>query len=144
MSWSIDSSENLSLKIKAKTGLYHVLVSRGKKSPSQISLTVFELEHLPTISEIEDETLEISQLKWTFHNGRRKVFVEYRTDTKKIMLTRFCYRNNQWRYVEGIEMTLENYKSIIGKQMYVACYVDSFSKKCILLDESTNHFSPIA
>ena len=69
MSWKIGESRNSFLRLKTKLGLYHVVLTTPKASPTKITLTIAALQQLPEIEHCEDE---ISCLKWTIYNGRRK------------------------------------------------------------------------
>ena len=79
MSWNIGDNKNLFLKLRTKLGLYHVDL-RSKDSPEKTTLTLVESQQLPDIekSGSKDET---SCLKWTFYNSRRKVCINFQTDT---------------------------------------------------------------
>ena len=73
-------------------GLYHVLLTTPKNSPEKLTLTVAEKQQLPDI-EKTDSKEELSRLKWTLHNGRRKVCVSLQTDTDKLNIL-YCNRNS--------------------------------------------------
>ena len=70
MSWNIGDIRNFFLKLKTKLGLYHVEL-RSKDSPEEATLTLVETQQLPD-SEKADSKDEISCLKWTICNGRKK------------------------------------------------------------------------
>ena len=89
MSWNIGDKSIFFLKLKSKLGLYHVVVTTPKTSPEKLILTVVELQQLPDIEKIDSKE-EISGLKWTIYNGRRKVCLNYQTDTDKLNI--FVYR----------------------------------------------------
>ena len=72
MSWNIGDNRNLFLKTKSKLGLYHVVLTTPKTSHKKLTLTVCEMQHLPDI-EKTDSKKELSCLKRTIYNGRRKV-----------------------------------------------------------------------
>ena len=93
MSWNIGDNRNLFLKLKSKLGLYHVVLTTPKSSPEKLTLTVVEMQQLPDIEKTDSEK-EISCLKWTIHNGRRKVCVNFQTDTDKLNIVVYRYRNN--------------------------------------------------
>ena len=81
MSWNIGDNKNLH-KLKLKLGLYHVAVTTPKNfCPKKLTLTVLEMQQMPDI-EKTDSKEKISCLKWTKYNGRRKVCVNFKTDTK--------------------------------------------------------------
>ena len=81
MSWNIGNNRNLFLKLKTKLGLYHVQL-RSKDSPEKITQTLVETQQLPDIEEDDSED-EISCLRWTIYNCRRKVCINFQTDTDK-------------------------------------------------------------
>ena len=77
MSWNIGEKRNLFLKLKSKLGLYHVVLTTPKTSPEKITLTLVEMQQLPEIEKVESKN-EISCLKWTIYNGRRKVCISFK------------------------------------------------------------------
>ena len=93
MSWNIGDNRNLFLKLESKLALYHVVLTTPKKSPKKLTLTVVQMQQLPDI-EKTDSKKEISCLKWTIYNGRRKVCVNFQTDTDKLNIVVYRYRNN--------------------------------------------------
>ena len=56
----------------------------------KLALTVVEMQQLPNI-EKTDSKEEISCLKWSINNGRRKVCVNFRTDTDKLNFVVYRY-----------------------------------------------------
>ena len=103
MSWNIGDNRNLFLKLKTKLGLYHV--EHGSKvSPEKITLTLVETQQLPDI-EKSDSKNEISCLKWTIYNGRRKVCIKFQTGTNKVNIVVYRYRNST--YLKDTEMDLK-------------------------------------
>ena len=73
MSLNTGDYRNLFLKLKTKLGLYHVeLRSKPKDSPEKKTLTLVETQQLQDIEKVDTKD-EISCLKWTIYNGRRKV-----------------------------------------------------------------------
>ena len=83
MSWNIGDNRNLFLKLKSKLGFYHVVLTTPKVSPEKLTLNVIEMQQLPDI-EKTDSKEEVSHLKWTIYNGRRKACVNFQTDTDKM------------------------------------------------------------
>ena len=81
MSWG--DNRNLFFKLKSKLGLYIVVFTTPKSSPEKLPLTVVEMHQLPDI-EKTDSTEEISPLRWILFKGRRKVCVNFQTDTDKL------------------------------------------------------------
>ena len=97
MSWNLGDNRNLFFKFKSKLGLYHVVLTAPKTSPEKLTLTVVEMQvemqQLPDI-EKNDSKQEISCLKWSIYNGRRKVCVNFQTDTDKLNIVVYRYGNN--------------------------------------------------
>ena len=64
------------------------------KTPTEkLTLTVVELQQLPDL-EKTDSKEEISRLKWTIYKGRRKECVNFQTDTDKLNVVVYRYRNS--------------------------------------------------
>ena len=104
MSWNNGDNRNLFLKLKSKLGLYHVVLTTPKTSPEKITLIIVEMQQMPDI-EKTDSTEEISCLKWTIYNGRRKVCVNFQTDKDKLNIVVYRYRNNL--YLKDNELDLK-------------------------------------
>ena len=79
MSWNIGENRNLFLKLKSTLGLYQLVLTTPKTSPEQITLTLVETQQLPEIEKVDFKN-ELSCLKWTIYNGRRKVCISCKTD----------------------------------------------------------------
>ena len=90
MSWNIGDNRNLFLKLKSKLGFYHLVLTTPKTSPQKLTLTVVEMPQLPDI-EKTDSKEEISCLKWTIYNGKRKVCVNFQNDTDKLNIVVYRY-----------------------------------------------------
>ena len=97
MCWNIGENRNRFLKLKSKLEVYHVVLATPKTSQEKIILTLVEMQQLPEI--------EISCLKWTIYNGRRKVCIRFKTDMDKLNIVVYRYRNNT--YVKDTEMELK-------------------------------------
>ena len=89
MNWNIGDNRNLFHKLKTKLGLYHVEL-RNKDFPEKITLTLVETQQFPDI-EKSDSKDEISCLKWTIYNGRRKVCINFQTDSDKLDIVMYRY-----------------------------------------------------
>ena len=92
MSWSNGVNRNLFLKLKTKLGLYHVELKK-EDSPEKFTLALLETQPLPDI-ETSDSRDEISCLKWTIYNGKRKVCINFQIDTDKVNIVVYRYRNS--------------------------------------------------
>ena len=138
MNWNIGDNRNLFLKLKSKVGLYHVVLTTPKTSPQKLTLTKFEMQHLPAI-ERNDSKEEISCLKWTIYNGRRKVCVNFQTDTDKLNIVVYRYRNKLYLKDNELDLKLSEYQSLLAKRVYLLSYFDILYKRCIVLDQTTVH-----
>ena len=83
MNWNIRENRNHFIKLKSNIGVYHVVFTTSKTSPEKLTLAVVEMQHLLDI-EKTDSKEEFSCLKRTKCNGRRKVCVNFKTDTDKL------------------------------------------------------------
>ena len=137
MSWNIGDNRNLFLKLNSKLGLYHVEL-KSKDSPEKITLTLVETQQLPDV-EKSDSKDEISCLKWTIYNGGRKVCINFQTDTDKVYIVVYRYRNSTYLKDIEIDLKLTEYKKLLAKRVYLLSYIDIFYKRCIVLDETTVH-----
>ena len=117
MSWNIGDKTNLFLKLKTKLGVYHVQL-KSKDSPEKITLTLVETQQLPDI-EKSDSRDEISCLKWTIYNGRRKVFINFQTDTDKVNIVVYRYRNNTYLKDTETGLKLTEHKKLLAKRVYL-------------------------
>ena len=138
MSWNIGDNRNLFLKLKSKLGLYHVVLTTPKTSPEKLTLTVVEMQQLPDIQKT-DSNEEISCLKWTIYNGRKKVCVNFQTDADKLKIVVYRYRYNLYLKDNELDLKLSEYQSPLAKRVYLLSYIDIFYKRCIVLDETTVH-----
>ena len=109
-----------------------------KLLPKKLTLTVVEMQQLPNI-EKTDPKEEISRLKRTIYNGRRKVCVNFQTDTDKLNNVVNCYRNSLYLTDKEVDLKMTEYQSILAKRVYPLSYIDIFYKRCIVLDETTFH-----
>ena len=115
MSWNIADNRNLFLKWKTKVGLYHVEL-KSKDSPEKNTLTLVETQQLPDI-EKTDSRDEISCVKWTIYNGRRKVCINFQTDTDKVNIVVYRYRNSTYLKDTEMDLKLTEYKKLLAKRV---------------------------
>ena len=98
-------------------GLYHAeLRSKPKDSPGKMTLTLVETQQLPVIEKIDSKD-EISCLKWTIYNGRRKLFINFQTDTDKVNIVVYRYPNNTYLKDTEMDLKLIEYKKLLGKRV---------------------------
>ena len=139
MNWNIGDKWNLFLKLKTKLGLYHVeFRSKPKDSPGKVTLTLVETQQLPDIEKVDSKD-EISCLKWTIYNGRRKVCINFQTDADNVNIVVYLYRQNTYLRDTEMDLELAEYKKLLAKRVYLLSYIDIFYKLCIVLDETTVH-----
>ena len=128
MSWNIGFSRNLVLKLQNKLGLFHIVL---QEKSQKFSLTVLESQNLPKLQDLDTES-QISQFEWTLYYGRRKIFLSYRSDIKKIDIIEYRRKGNTWENNQNFQ--LENLVDFIPS---VLSYVETFKKTCIIIDECT-------
>ena len=138
MSWNIgDNRRTLILKLKTKLGLYHVeLRSKLKDSPEKPTLTLVKTHQLRDIEKVDSKD-EITCLKWTIYNDRRKVCINIQTDADKVNIVVYSYRNNTYLKDTEMDLKLTNYKKVFAKPVYLLSYIDFFYERCFVLDETT-------
>ena len=124
MSWNIGDNRNIFLKLKTNLGLYHV-EHRSKNSPEKIALIQVETQQLPDIEKVDSKD-EISCLKGTIYNGRRKVCITFQTDTDKVNIVVYRYRNNTYLKETEMDLKLAENKKLLAKRVYLLSYIDSF------------------
>ena len=137
MSWNIGDNRNLFFKLKTKLGLYHVELE-SKDSPVEVTLTLVETQQLSDFEKADSKD-EISCLKWIIYNGRRKVCINFQTDTDKLNIVVYHYRNNTYLKDTELSLKLTENKKLLAKPVYLLSYIDIFYKRCIVLDETTVH-----
>ena len=123
--WNIGENRNLILKLKSKFRLYHVVLTTPKTSPEKITLTLVETQQLPEIEKV-DSRKEISCLKWTIHNGRRKVCISFKSDMDKLNIVVYRYRNNTYVKDTEKQLKLTEYEKLLTKWVYLLSYIDVF------------------
>ena len=137
MSWNIGDNRNLLLKLKTKLALYHVEL-RSKDSTEKIMLTLVETQQLPDIEKADSKN-GISCVKFTIYNGSRKVCINFQTDTDKVNIVVYRYRNSTYLKDTEMDSKLPKYKNLPAKRVYLLSYIDIFYKRCLVLDETTVH-----
>ena len=103
-----------------------------------MTLTLVETQQLPDIEEADSKD-EISCLKWTFHNGRKKACISFQTDTDKVKIVVYRYRNITYLKDTEMDLKLTEDKKTLAKRVYLLSYLDIFYKRYIVLDETTLH-----
>ena len=128
-------------------GLYHVenpnhvengTVRKPKDSPEKVTLTLVETQQLPDFEKTDSKD-EISCLKGTIYNYRRKVCINFQIDPDKVNIVVYRHRNIIYLKDTEKELKLTKYKKLLAKRVYLLSYFDIFYKRCFLLDETTDH-----
>ena len=65
--------------------------------------------------------------------------INFQTDTDKMNIVVYRYRNNTYLKDTEMDLKLTEYKRILAKRVYLLSYNDIFYKRCIVLDEKTVH-----
>ena len=102
------------------------------------TLVLVETQQMPDIEKV-DSKKEISPLKWTIQNCRKKVCINFQTDADKVNIVVYRYRNNTYLKETEMHLRLTEYKKLLAKRNYLLSYIDIFYKRCILLAETTVH-----
>ena len=93
---------------------------------------------MPYIEKVDSKD-EISCLKRTIYNGRREVCINFQTDTDKVNIVVYRYRNNTYFKDTELELKLTEYEELLAKRVYLLSYFDIFYKRCFVLYETTVH-----
>ena len=125
-------------EIEIKIGTCHVVLTTPKTSPEKITLTLVEMQQLPEIENVDFKN-EISCLKWTIYNGRRKVCKFFKTDMDKLNIVVYRYRNNTFVKDTEMELELTEFEKLLSKPVYLLSYIAVCCKQCIVLGETTVH-----
>ena len=133
MSWNIGFSRNVFLKLHNKLGLFHIVL---EEKSQKISLTIIESQNLPNLQNLDVDS-QISHFEWTLHNGRRKIHIGYRSDTKKIDLVEYRRKGNQWKNNQSLQLPREEYDKLLDMLPSLLGYVEIFKKSCMNIDECT-------
>ena len=97
------------------------------------------MQQLPVIEEIDSKET-ISCLKWTIYNGRRRVRVNFKTDTDNLNIVVYLYLNNLYLKGNEVDLKLTEYQLLLKKkQNYLLSDNDIFYQRCVVLDQTTVH-----
>ena len=116
MSWNIGFSRNLVLKLQNKMGLFHIVLQ-----------TVLESQNLPKLQDLDTES-QISQFEWTLHYGRRKIFLSYCSDIKRIDFIEYRRKGNAWKNNQNFQLEKKEYDNLVDFIPSVLSYVETLKK----------------
>ena len=114
------------------------LAVNPKNLPKKLRQLSKKTLELPDIEKVDSKD-EISYIKWTIYNDRRRVCINFQTDTYKVNNVVYRYRNNTYLKDTEFDLKLTEYKKRLAKRVYLLSYIDIFYKRCIVLDETTVH-----
>ena len=63
--------------------------------------------------------------------------MNFQTDTDKLNIVVYRYRNNLYLKDNEVDLKLTEYQSPLAKQVYLLNYIEIFYTRCIGLDETT-------
>ena len=86
--------------LQNKLGLFHIVL---QEKSQKLSLTVLESQNLPKLQDLDTES-QISQFEWTLHDGRRKTFLNYRSDIKKTDIIEYRRKGNTWKNNQNFQL----------------------------------------
>ena len=138
MSCNIGDNRNPFFQLKTKLGLYHVELGKPKDSPEKNRLTLVETQQLPDSEKVHSKHA-ISCLKGTVYNGWRKICIIFQTDTDKVNIVLYRYRNNTYLKDPELDLKSTECKKLLAKRVQFLNCIDIFFKRCIVLDETTVH-----
>ena len=121
---------------KLKLGALSCCTYNSKASPERPTLTVVELHRLSDFGKFVSEG-EISWLKWTLDDARRKVFVISKTDADTISIGLLHQRNNLHLKDNEIDLKFTGNQTLLANRIFLSSYLDIFFKQCFVLDETT-------
>ena len=96
------------------------------------------MQQVPDI-EKTDSKQKNSCLKMTTYNGRRKACVNVQTDSDKLNIVVYRYRNNLYLKDNEVDLKFTEYQSLLAERVYLLSYLDIYYKWYIVLDETTVH-----
>ena len=100
-------------------------------------MTIVDVQLVPKILKKTDSKIELACLIWTIYIGKRKLCVNYKTDSDKLYIVINRYRNNIYLKVVKMEMKMTGYDKTLVKKEYLLSYLDLFFKRCIILNETS-------
>ena len=81
-----------------------------------LNLKVKILPKLPDIQKADSKD-EISCLKRTIYNRRRKVCTNFQTDTDKVNVVVYRYRNNTYLQDTKMDLKMTEWKKLLAKRI---------------------------
>ena len=69
----------------------------------------------------------------------RKICINFQTDTDKVNIVVYRYRNKTYLKDTEVYIKLTEYKKLLAKHVHLLNCIEIFYKRCIVLDETTVH-----
>ena len=85
------------------------------------------MQQLPDTEKIDSKE-EISRLKWTIYNGRRKKCVNLQTDTDNLNIVVYRSRNSLYFKDNEVYLKFKEYQWLLAKPVYLLSYIEIFYK----------------
>ena len=82
---------------------------------------------LPKLQDLDTGSQNF-QFEWTLHNGRRKIFLSYRSDFKQIDLREYRRKGNTWENNQKFQLEKEEYDKLVDFIPSTLSYVETFKK----------------
>ena len=95
MSSNIGDNRKLFPKLKTKMGYIMLNLELNPKILPENTLNLVETQHLPDIEKVDSKD-DISCLKRTVYNGRRKICINFQTGTDNVNIVVNRYRNKTY------------------------------------------------
>ena len=138
LSWKYGDARNFVLTPKSKFGLYQNLLTTPKTFSENFKLNLVELRQLPDIGKF-DSVGEVFCSNWTNYNGKRKVCVNFKTDTDKLTSHIYRYRNNLHLRDNEVDLERSQYQLLLAKRAYLLGYTNELFKRRTVLEKTTVH-----
>ena len=94
------------------------------------------MQQLPKIEKVDFKS-ELSCIKSTINNGRRKLCRGFKTDMDNLSFVVYRYGNNTYVKYTELELKLTEYAKLLSKRVYLLSYIDVFFRRCFVLDETS-------
>ena len=115
----MEKTETYFLNWNQNWDFLYVVLTAPKTSPEKVTLTLVEMQQLPEIEKVDSKN-EISCLKWTMYNGRRKICIRFKTDMANLIFVVYRYRNNTYVKDTEMELKLTEYEKLCEYEKFCA------------------------
>ena len=126
MSWNIGDDQSIFLKLKSNLRFHLIVLTTQKTSPENLTLSVVEKQQLLDIEQTDSQE-EISCLKKTTYIDRRKVCVNFKTDTDNLNIVVYSYRNYLYLKDYAVDLKLTEDHLLLTKRVYLLSVIGVFT-----------------